>query len=346
MGGTVIGTVMRGGFQVISNGLASGTVVLSGASETLSGGLASGTVVGAASFQYVLGGVASGTVVSDGGTEVVASGGVASETVVSSGGTIDLPGLIFTSGGSVELNQNLVVTVTEGGSVYQQQLSGTYTGLAFQAAQDSGTGTLITLESSTAPCYVTGTRILTRRGKVAVEDLNLGDMVLTLGGGARPIIWLGRRRINIVRHPAPRLVWPIRVRAGAIEERAPLRDLLLSPDHALYVDGVLLPVRLLVNGVSIVTETACRAVTYHHIELDAHDLVFAEGQLAESYLDPGDRATFAGAGATDALPNAGARTWEMRGCAELVQTGPRLAAVVTRLRQRAIKSHRWGKIAA
>jgi hypothetical protein len=57
-------------------------------------------------------------------------------------------------------------------------------------------------------------------------------------------------------------------------------------------DGVLIPIRLLVNGVSITRETECRAVTYHHVELDAHDILVAENLPAESYLDTGYRGMF------------------------------------------------------
>jgi hypothetical protein len=72
----------------------------------------------------------------------------------------------------------------------------------------------------------------------------------------------------------------------------PRRDLLVSPDHALFVDGKLIAARLLVNGASVRRETECRAITYYHVELDAHDVLLAEGLPAESYLDTGNRTIF------------------------------------------------------
>ncbi len=145
-------------------------------------------------------------------------------------------------------------------------------------------------------CFAAGTRILTARGEVAVEHLRIGEMLPTLRDGhSGAVRWLGYRRIDCGAHPRPWEVWPIRVRAGAFAPDVPRRSLLLSPDHAVYVDGVLIPVRYLVNGVSIAqVETA--SVAYWHLELDRHDVVLAEGLPAESYLDTGNQSAFANAG--------------------------------------------------
>ena len=147
-----------------------------------------------------------------------------------------------------------------------------------------------------APCYCRGTRVLTDRGDVAVEDLRIGDRVVTCSGVARPIRWIGHRCIDLIRHPAPEQAQPIRIRAGAFADGVPRRDLLVSPDHALLFDGVLVPSRLLVNGASIECEVQCQYVTYYHIELETHDIIVAEGLLAESYLDTGNRGMFENSG--------------------------------------------------
>ena len=108
----------------------------------------------------------------------------------------------------------------------------------------------------------------------------------------RPIRWIGYRHIDLTRHPKPEQARPIRIAAGAFDEDVPSRDLYLSPDHAVLLDGLLIPVRLLRNDASVVRDTVCDHVTYYHIELDAHDLVLAEGLAAESYLDTGNRGMF------------------------------------------------------
>ena len=104
-----------------------------------------------------------------------------------------------------------------------------------------------------------------------------------------------------------------------------MRNLRLSPDHAVFVDGVLIPVRYLINGRTIVQERVDQ-VTYYHVELPAHDVIIAEGLPCETYLDTGNRSAFANGGTGVALhPDFARRVWHEQGCAELVLAGPRLA---------------------
>jgi hypothetical protein len=146
------------------------------------------------------------------------------------------------------------------------------------------------------PCFVAGTRIATPRGEVPVENLRNGDIVITHDGAYRPIRWLGHRHIDLSKHSDPSRVRPVRIRAGAIAPGQPLRDLLVSPDHAIFREGVLIPARLLINGASIVTEAGGASVMYYHIELDRHAILFADGLPAESYLDTGNRTMFENGG--------------------------------------------------
>jgi hypothetical protein len=103
------------------------------------------------------------------------------------------------------------------------------------------------------------------------------------------------------------------------------------------VNGDLVPISCLINGTSIV-QIPVDEITYYHIELAQHDLLLAEGLLAESYLDVGDRANFINGGDQLRLfpdfattsPDVAA-VWETRGCAPLIIHGPRLEAVRTRL---------------
>ncbi len=145
-------------------------------------------------------------------------------------------------------------------------------------------------------CFATGTRIATLRGEVGVETLRAGeDVAVTAGGRQARIVWVGWRRVAVTLHPSPREVMPVRVRAGAAGPGKPARDLLLSPDHAVFVAGALIPVRYLVNGATILREPV-EHVTYWHVELDRHDLLLAESLPCESYLDTGNRAAFANGG--------------------------------------------------
>ncbi len=175
-------------------------------------------------------------------------------------------------------------------------------------------------------CYLRGTRIATPDGEHAIEWLAEGDLVLTKSGEARPIAWIGHRHVDCRRHPKPEKVWPVRVSVGAFGPRRPHTDLYLSPDHAVYVNEVLIPVKHLING-STVAQVPVDQVTYYHIELPRHDVVLAQGLPAESYLDTGDRSDFAnGGGPVRLFPDFSTRVWEAHGCAPLIVSGPELAA--------------------
>ena len=175
-------------------------------------------------------------------------------------------------------------------------------------------------------CFASGTRILTARGEVAVEDLSIGDLVWSRGAGLAPVRWLGRRHVDCRHHARPRDVAPVRVLRGAFGPDVPHRDLLLSPDHAVFAEGVLIPVRYLVNGRTVRRE-AVDAVTYHHVELAAHDVILAEGLACESYLDTGNRAIFENGGGVKAGAEFAFAVWDTGACAPLVLKGAALVAV-------------------
>jgi hypothetical protein len=190
------------------------------------------------------------------------------------------------------------------------------------------------LAHNSAPCYCTGTRILSARGDVAIEDLVTGDMLATVSGEHRPIRWIGHRRVDAARHPDPRAIWPVRVSAGAFGQRLPSRDLWMSPGHNLLVGSVLIPVRALVNGATVV-QVPVGSVTYWHVELDSHDVILAEGLPAESYLDTGNRTAFESGGAfLELYPNFEPRH-EMDTCAPIRKAGAEVEAARASLLARA-----------
>jgi hypothetical protein len=180
-------------------------------------------------------------------------------------------------------------------------------------------------------CFAAGTLIETTAGPIAVEDLSVDMQAITAGGRAAPVRWIGYRTVDCRRHERPKTVWPVRVRAGAFGRDMPSRDLVLSPDHAVFCEGVLIPVRLLVNGASVLQEATDR-VSYYHVELDRHDLLLAEGLAVESFLDTGNRAAFANGGlVTHQHADFASMTWEASGCAPIVLTGAPLQAARERL---------------
>ena len=290
---------------------------------------------GGLGFEFVYsGGTTVSTTVNSGGAEVVYSGGSASETTLNLSGAIDVAYLPYVAGGSASVNSAGLLTVSDGGQTYTQQLAGTYADANFLLTEDTGGGTLVTLQSGSgggsqvpAPCYRSGTRILTDRAEVPVEDLRIGDLVQTvLGEALTPIIWIGRRELDCVRHSQPRKVWPVRISAGAFGPGRPGKELFLSPDHAVYVNNVLIPIRHLINATTI-AQLPMNRVAYYHVELPQHDVVLAEGLPAESFLDMKDGSNYANRpGPVRLYPDFSARMWEAFGCAPLIVTGPALLA--------------------
>jgi hypothetical protein len=194
----------------------------------------------------------------------------------------------------------------------------------------------------TPPCFAAGTAIETEHGARPVESLAAGDVVRTISGALRRIRWVGRRTVDCARHPTPAAVRPVRIAAHAFGPGLPARTLDLSPDHAVYAEGVLVPVKHLINGTTI-RQRRVNQVTYHHIELDSHDVILAEGLPAETYLDTGDRASFANAeGAVALHPAWGSEARDISlimdalGAAPLRVTGPEVEKLRAQLAARSL----------
>ena len=158
------------------------------------------------------------------------------------------------------------------------------------------------------PCFYPGTMIATPDGEKAVETLQAGDLVLTAEGKSAPVRWMGRATVS-TRFADPLRVLPIRIKAGALAEGVPSRDLLVSPDHALLVGGVLIQAAALVNGVSVLREANVPVTfTYHHVELADHSLILADSTPAETFVDNVDRMAFENWSEYEALADTGAIT--------------------------------------
>jgi hypothetical protein len=135
-------------------------------------------------------------------------------------------------------------------------------------------------------CLMRGSLIDTDMGAVAVEDLKAGDLVRTIEGSFKPVRFV--RHETHVRSAGGRwssAVAPVRIRQDAFARGMPSRDLLVSPLHAILVDGYLIQAETLVNGLSIVQdEFEADTIDYFHIECDDHEIVFAEGLAVETML--------------------------------------------------------------
>ena len=151
----------------------------------------------------------------------------------------------------------------------------------------------VTQSTYAVPCFLRGTLIATEQGEVAVEDLAIGTRVKTMDGSFKPVTWVGKRSYLRLFTPQDRrkAVMPIRIAAGALADGVPARDLHVSPKHALLLDGHLIAPELLVNGTTISRMDIDR-VDYFHVKLEAHDVIFAEGTPAETYVVHGNLKSF------------------------------------------------------
>jgi hypothetical protein len=129
--------------------------------------------------------------------------------------------------------------------------------------------------------------------------------VMTASGALRRIKWIGRRTYGRRFIMGRRDILPVCIKAGALAENVPARDLWISPRHAMFFadepGGRLIEAKDLVNGSSIVQAQSVDEVEYFHIELDSHDVIIAEGALSETFLDDDSRGMFHNAQDYDAL---------------------------------------------
>jgi autotransporter passenger strand-loop-strand repeat protein len=343
-GHTSFTTVSKGDAEIVLNyslavsSTGGAELVYSGGTASVTtvdtGGSAVSTIVNDSGFEVVSdGGTASFTTVNNGGEEVMFAGS-ATSTTVNLGGPIDFTQFGGETGGTAFVGANDVLSVTVDGITATQQLAGTYYASEnfVLSVAPIYAGAQVTLEGT--PCYCRGTPILTDRGEIAVEDLHIGDRVVRLSGAARPIRWIGRRSYAGRFAAGNRNVLPIMIRRSALFDGTPRRDLYVSPLHAMFLEGVLVPASALVNGASIVQLEAVEQVEYFYIELDTHDVILAEAAPSETFADDDSRGMFYNAAEYRLLYPDRPRAL-VRFCAPRVEDGAALEAVRLRLAARA-----------
>ncbi len=206
------------------------------------------------------------------------------------GDTIELAGITDVTGVSLASSNLLTISESTGpGLTLQFDPSQRFFSGYFNYAVTGG-GT-----SLTVPCFAAGTRIATPRGAIVVEQLREGDEVLTVSGGRQRIQWIGHRRVDCRRHPDRPRVLPFRIMPHALGDGRPNRPQLRSPDHAVFVEDVLIPIKFLLTD-STIAQIEVDHISYYHIELPRHDVVLAENMPAETYLETGGRSAFENAG--------------------------------------------------
>jgi hypothetical protein len=323
-GQSLLFEIDNGSTLQFDNTVNSGTIDFTGGTATLA---LTGTQVGSngtltnnGTFGAVLEGLQAGT----SGIKIALASGTVQPTLTAS--------IVNATSTSATLQ------VSDGTDNYNFNLLGNYIGDIANVGPATG-GSLITL----AVCFADGTAIQTEQGETPVEAIKAGDSVMTLIDGvptARTVKWVGERTLDLTRHPKRDLAAPVRFLKGALGDNLPHRDLVVSPDHCMFIDGGLIPAKLLVNGMTIVRDMDAATVTYHHIELEQHGILIAEGVASESYLDTGNRAFFANAGLAtllhpDLTINENLRCWEEDACAPLTVKPDAVKPVWDRIAARA-----------
>jgi hypothetical protein len=137
-------------------------------------------------------------------------------------------------------------------------------------------------------CLLSGTTIQTADGVCKVEDLASGDLLPTMFGGMRPIQWIARYPLKKSNPSKPWVkdALPVRVARSALAPDVPHTDLYVTSGHALFIDGLLVPVGDLINGTSITRdECDCDELEYFNIKVEGHDVIYAEGAPVETLLE-------------------------------------------------------------
>jgi hypothetical protein len=205
---------------------------------------------------------------------------------------------VFTGGSVVSFNADGTINVLSSGPLPQGEadilvINGTIHVISNQSGILRVYGTDVVAVDPPPICFVSGTRIQTSRGQLKVEELRVGDLVLTLDSGYQPIRWIGSRKLDAIDLRFNAKFRPIRIRAGALGDGLPKEDLLVSPQHRIMVRSriarnmfgcseVLVPAKqlLLIDGIDVaedVTETG-----YWHFLFDKHEIVWANGAPSES----------------------------------------------------------------
>ncbi|QEE84660.1 Hint domain-containing protein [Acetobacter oryzoeni] len=189
---------------------------------------------------------------------------------------------------------NVALTTTSGTPI--QVKSVTYDS-SYKDAPTQGETQTITIDSGQGViCFLAGSMIATPNGVVAVENIRRGDEVLTFVNGVthvRPVVWAGMAQATVnPALPDDMAGYPVRILADAIAPGVPYQDLLVTAEHGIFANGMLVPARMLVNGSSIFFDRSITAYAYYHVETAEHSIIMANGMLTESYLDTGNRRNF------------------------------------------------------
>ncbi len=312
-------SVILAGLNLIYGGAGNDTIWSGADTDTIYGDTGNDILNGETGNDFLFGGEDNDTLNGSSGNDIL-SGGAGTDAIfggddrdeirVSFTPTInDALGAEFVDGGSgpgtSSDNDTLRVDILGFGwarmdLVYDPTLeNGTITFFAANGTTVLGTLTFTDIENLVIVCFTAGTRIMTGRGAVPVEDLRAGDLVVTRDHGIQPLRWVGTRRLSTAELQARPELQPVRIGAGALGEAGPDRSMMLSPQHRVLLEGaraemyfgeseVLVPAKHLLGLAEVTRTLPPGGVTYVHILFDRHEIVLSDGLWTESF-QPAER---------------------------------------------------------
>ncbi len=201
---------------------------------------------------------------------------------------------------SVNFNNSSPTYGTVEGLAFVDEFPPVGVALTVISAQEGPAGGTAVDQSDIAapPCFTPGTMIRVRGGQKQVNDIVVGDLVKTLDHGFQPVRWVGHVTVSAARLRAQPSFWPVKIREDAFGTGRPARDLTVSPQHRVLLDGwqaelICGELQVLAAAVHLVNDKTVRVVrptgpvTYIHLQFDEHEIVDSEGLLTESlYAGP------------------------------------------------------------
>ena len=287
-----------------------GPIIISGGNLTVdSGAVASGAYLsGSVPRVYIQSGGTFEKSINVNGYTFVSSGGLSSDNilvsdrgVVSSGGTSVHDSIIAGISGDGGVD---TFTVSGGGTLVSAYVGSGNTlnilsgGQAISSTIVAGANYYVVggVSDGSDSCFLAGSLIKTPDGLAEVEDLRIGDEIITYVDGVetiRHVTWAGRSQCNVRRHLLPdQAGYPVRILKNAISDNVPFKDMLITAEHCLFFNGRFIPARMLVNNRSVFYDMSITSYDYYHIETADHSVIMADGVLTESYLDTGNRYFF------------------------------------------------------
>jgi hypothetical protein len=163
-----------------------------------------------------------------------------------------------------------------------------------------GNGSIVNGQGGPVVCFLKGTKILTQRGHIAIENIQISDRVVTKGKilnnetlandnfKLEPIVWVSNFNVPKLNVDS----YPICIKQNALGPNRPFEDLYVSPNHGIIINGKLVPAKNLANGITIYQDCSKDSITYYHLELKKHSAIVANGVLSESFLDLNNKYAF------------------------------------------------------